>query len=304
MHEGQRVLVTGAGGFLGKELLEKLLKDGDNRFELLVAMTSQPEKLAQKYSGYKSLRIVDSRDLSCFSFSEVDVLIHCAFPRNEEGVELARGLTFTRDVLSKASWDGVGSVINISSQMVYSQKRLEPATEETEINLETKYAVGKYAAELMTDEIFMEIPHTSLRMASLIGVGFHDRLVNKFVRQALEREPICINSGKQRFEFMDVRDAATAILNILDFPLDRLEPIYNLGSGDVRTLEEIAHLVSAIGSEYLDWEVPIHETEGERWHNSSLNSEQFRRDFLWKPAFTLEDTIKYLFEDVVSCQPI
>lgn len=304
MHEGQRVLVTGAGGFLGMELLEKLLKDGDNRFELLVAMTSQPEKLARKYSGYKSLRIVDSRDLSCFSFSEVDVLIHCAFPRNEEGVELAKGLAFTRDILSKASWDGVGSVINISSQMVYSQKRLEAATEETEINPETKYAVGKYAAELLVEELCRGIPHTSLRMASLIGVGFHDRFINKFVRQVWQREPICINSGKQQFEFMDVRDAATAISHILDFPQGGLKPIYNLGSGDARSLEEIAYMVRAIGSEFLDWEVPIHETEGEHWHNSSLHSATFCRDFLWKPAFTLEDTTKDLFEDVVSCQPI
>lgn len=304
MSKGRTVLVTGAGGFLGNELLVRLLENEKTCCNLLVAMTSRPDLLDSKYRGHKRLKVVDSKDFSAFSFSSVDVLIHCAFPRKEDGRDLAKGLAFTRDVLSKASRDGVGSVINISSQMVYSQKRLESATEETEINPETKYAVGKYSSELLVEELCRGIPHTSLRMASLIGVGFHDRFINKFVRQVWQREPICINSGKQRFEFMDVRDAASAISHILDFPQGGLKPIYNLGSGDARSLEEIAHMVRAIGLEFLDWEVPIHETEGEHWHNSSLHSATFCRDFLWKPALTLEDTTKDLFEDVVSCQPI
>ena len=60
-----------------------------------------------------------------------------------------------------------------------------PATEETSLNLETKYAVGKYATELLVNKICRNIPHTNLRMASLIGEGFEQRITNKLVAKAI-----------------------------------------------------------------------------------------------------------------------
>ena len=58
----------------------------------------------------------------------------------------------------------------------------DAADEQTPAVLESKYAVGKYWSELFVNTLFQGIRHTNLRMASLIGAGFDQRITNKFAK--------------------------------------------------------------------------------------------------------------------------
>ena len=99
---------------------------------------------------------------------------------------IADGLKYIQSVFEKSVEGNAAVIVNISSQSVYSQKRTEAATEETPVCLESPYAVGKYAVELMLESICRgsKTRYTNLRMASLIGPGFDQRIVNRLVRQA------------------------------------------------------------------------------------------------------------------------
>lgn len=179
----KKILITGAGGFLGRYLIEACFH---KEFEI-IAISSQKESLYKQFSGTDIL-VVDKLEALSTDWSKIDVLINCAFPRNVDGEKIAEGLEYVAKVLEKANRDGVGFVINISSQSVYSQNRCEAANENTSVCLDTKYAIGKYVTELMTNSICREIRHTNLRMASLIGPEFEQRLVNKFIKSALVGE--------------------------------------------------------------------------------------------------------------------
>lgn len=280
-----RLAITGAGGFLGTNLIKDLIKN--TRHEI-IAITSHPKKFETISLNSRLTSTIDYREID---WNSVDILLNLAFPRNSNGVQMAKGLRYINEVLLYAVSHGVRVVVNISSQSVYSQKRLEPATEDTELNLESSYAVGKYATELLTNTICKDIPHTNIRLASLIGPGFDQRIVNKFVKKAIAGEEIKIVGGKQRFGFLDIRDTVSGLESLINSDSDKWDEVYNLGTNDSYTLEEIAKIVceKCKGAYIVD--------RTDDWQNSALENCLFIGEICWKPKYTLLSSIETIIGD-------
>lgn len=236
----KKIVITGASGFLGRNLIDAV-KTG-NEFQVY-ALSSK---------GADLQAVNDSRNIEFCHKDAVftdegrrilmeAIVVNCAFPRNYNGREIADGLRYIRHLFSRSKECGVKAIINISSQSLYSQTREEAATEETPLSLENVYAVGKYATELMLESICdgTDIKFTNLRLASLIGPGFDQRIVNRFVKQALEGNSIKAVISGQRFGFLDIEDAVRAILLLLNIPVSRWRSVYNVGNGKGYTIEEI-----------------------------------------------------------------
>ena len=290
-----KIVISGAGGFLGTHLIRELLAETE---DTLVALTSKPDRLAA--SG--RLLPVHRDAFRTIDWATVDVLVNCAFPRNADGASLAAGMEYVSALLRSAVQGGVHSVINISSQSVYSQCREKPASEEDELSLESKYAVGKYASELLTEGLCSALPHTSLRMASLIGAHFDQRLVNKFVLQALGGQDLNITGGSQIFGFLDVRDAASGILSVLKARPSAWKPVYNLGTEEAYTLAHIAKTVCAMSGEFGERSIEFHLEPSEAAQNTSMNCSRMYEDFGWKARYRLADSVKWIYEESVSAR--
>ena len=288
------ILLTGAGGFLGKHLLEVLLSQMDHS---VIALTSQGKNLCGMFPAEENrLTVVPTEQFTSLPFAEIDVLVNCAFPRNEDGTKMAEGLRFIAEILNAAVDGGVGAVINISSQSVYSQQRTEPATEETPLNLEGKYAVGKYAAELLTNTLCAAVPHTNLRLASLIGAGFDQRVPNKLVAKALAGEELKVLTGPQYYGFLDVRDASDAITTMIKSDTAAWSEVYNLGTNESYTLEDIVKTVVEIYNQKFSANITYKTELSEKHFNSVLSCRKFNEDFHWSPRYSLIDTIQWIFE--------
>lgn len=288
-----KIAITGAGGFLGTALTDYLLQNTEHE---LLLLTSQVEKLEKKYFD-KEVIVVSDENLEILRAAKINTLFNCAFPRNTDGAQMASGLKYILDVLVASAEGNVDAVVNISSQSVYSQRRIEPASEQTMLNLESRYAIGKYMTELMTNTICRDIPHTNIRMASLIGVGFEQRVTNKFISFALAGKKLHVIGGKQRFGFLDVRDAVRALSLLLGSNYQKWEAEYNLGGKGSCTLEHIARTVCELSSVYCLKPVNYEVEESDIWHNSELNDSRFRQFFQWKPIYPLSDTLKDIYEN-------
>ena len=288
------ILLTGAGGFLGTHLLEIILLQTDHS---VIALTSQGDNLCKMFpSAGNRLTVIPTEQFASLPFSEIDMLVNCAFPRNEDGTKMAEGLRYIADLLKAAVDGGVRAVINISSQSVYSQQRTEPATEETPLNLEGKYAVGKYAAELLTNTLCAAVPHTNLRLASLIGAGFDQRVPNKLIAKALAGEDLKVLSGPQFYGFLDVRDAADAITMVINSDPTAWTEVYNLGTNEAYTLENIAKQVVEVYNQNFSVNIRYRTEPSDKPFNSALNSRKFNETFHWSPRHPLHDTIRWIFE--------
>ena len=184
-------------------------------------------------------------------------------------------------VFERAAEAGASAIINISSQSVYSQQRTDAATEETPVSLESSYAVGKYAVELILESICRgsNTVFTNLRMASLIGPGFDQRIVNRFVKQALETGTLNVKRNQKKFGFFDVEDAVDRIVAMLGSKKMTWKHVYNLGRDGAYTLIGIAETVKDVVKGETGKQIEIIVTDGDEIGNSELNVRSFEKDF-------------------------
>ena len=296
MSNSRRIVITGASGFLGSHLVERLKDDAQLQ---VFALSSRPDELKSKIGGSSIVyRHKDSVFQDGSALSEATV-INCAYPRNSTGIMIADGLKYIQGVFEAAVENKATAIINISSQSVYSQQRTETATEETPVCLESPYAVGKYAVELMLESICKgsETVYTSLRMASLIGPGFEQRIVNRLALKILHQEPVTVVRQEKRMGFLDVEDAVNAILAVANNPVDTRKSVYNVGNGQGYTVEEIYKaVVEALNgrTDICDPHIEI----GTEISSTAVSFERLNNDTGFVPALNLNESIKRIIAHI------
>lgn len=290
-------MITGAGGFLGGELLNQIIEDTDY---FAVAITSQPHKLYEKF-GKERLVCYGFEDINndIINWQNIDTIVHCAFARSQDGKELAVSLERTKLLFEKAYYEKVRRVINISSQGVYGQSNKPLWKENTRVAPDSLYALSKYNSELMAEliNILNETFISNLRLPGLTGgrEGLRLEIVSRFVTNAINKEPIKIIGGKQVFSNMDVRDAASGILALIKTDRKKWKKVYNLGCEWRHSIIEIAEIVKEIAKEY-NKNVKIVIEEKDVYLDSGMDSTLFYKDTGWKPKYNMKDIVKNLFD--------
>lgn len=297
-----KAVVSGASGFLGSKLVLELANRGFGRVCGLVFERDILASRLEEFADNPSLSFVASDDWEGTreALEGADVLIHCAFPRAQAASYLAAGLKYGNDLFRAAREAGCKAVINISSQSVYDSCRDYAATEESPLVLDTTYAAAKYASELMLDDVCAGLPHTSIRLASLIGPGFDQRVPNKMIKKALAGETLVVQGGSQVFDYMDVRDAVDALCTLAASNTDRWLPVFNVGSMQPTTLLEVAHVIRLIVQSTTGNTVEINQASeaSALVQNSSLDTGALFRGLDWRPRYTIKDSVS----SIVMCQ--
>jgi len=291
----KKIVITGASGFLGRNLIEEL--KGKNEY-IVFAFTSRSRELKIN-NGYSNIWYYDKDYIFLDkSILEDSVVINCAFPRNSSGIGMAEGLSYINKVFIYAKKYKAKAIINISSQSVYSSIRKIPATEAASVCLENQYAVGKYATELMLDALCRdsEIKYTNLRMASLIGPDFEQRIVNRFVRSALKEQFILVKISKQMLGFMDIQDAVSGIMKMIQSNNLMWQSVYNLGVQHGYTIKDIANYVCLITKERYQINVKTEYEYSDDYVNSTIDASNFSKDFIWNPVVSIESSIQKIMD--------
>lgn len=284
-----KVVITGASGFLGSNLIKRL----ENREDVVVYALSS-KKIESTSLNIKSVHkdIIDSRESK--DLLKDSIVVNCAFPRNSTGTGMADGMSYITRLFLACKKYNARAIINVSSQSVYSQNREVPADENTEVCLESTYAVGKYSIELMLESLFegTGIATTNIRMASLIGPHFDQRIVNRFVKQASRDGFLRVEVNDKHYGFLDVEDAVDGLLKLIMSGCKNWEKIYNLGGDRTYTLVEIADTVNDFFQRTFDKAITIEKVDGNGSYNSSINSEKFKKTFKFASSLSLYQSIE------------
>ncbi len=300
--KNKKLLFTGATGFLGRNLINTLLKKS-NDYNIWALVRDKDTAQSILPNGVK---IFDTKDLDNgnLSLGSVDVLLHLGFARPHKTLEeIAQSLAFTAKLFRRAAENQLSHIINISSQGVYGQSSLPPWSEKTIVAPNTPYASAKYSTELLLNEIAHQNKHlhaTSLRLAGIIGGAkglINVDLMSRFVKMVKNGEDLKVIGGSQQIERMDVRDAIDSIIALLNTPSKIWKSVYNLGAGDQFTLLEMAEEIIEIGKTYhKDNPSKIDLEEKEVRLKFGMDITSFCNDTGWKPKYTLRDTIDSLFQ--------
>lgn len=295
----KKIVVTGASGFLGSHLVNKLKEESNM---ISYALSTKGDELQKKnldeHVTYcnKDLFLINDELL------RNAIIVNCAFPRNATGEGVADGLCYIQQLFDRAVDCGAKAIINISSQSVYSQLRTTIATEESPICLESPYAVGKYATELMLMSACRDSKtfFTNLRMASLIGPGFDQRIVNRFVLKMIKNEAITVARQEKEMGFLDVDDAVLAILSIISVAPEQWNSVYNVGNGKAYTIEEIFKEVSLVVEEKIGKTSLPNFEERDDFSSTRLSYSCLNHDTGFEPKVTLQQSIKKIVDYIVQ----
>lgn len=244
-----KVLVTGATGFVGGEILKKLHSDG---FEV-----SGISKNGANESEVKIVKadITDFENLSANLNEDFDAVIHSAglahqFGNIDKALFENVNVTGTKNVAELAVRVKAKQFILISSTAVYGFHKSE-IDESSECRPDTDYAESKLEAELVCREICEKnnIALTIFRLAPVLGekgIGNVPRLIVAIDK----RRFLWVGDGKNKKSLIYVGDIADACGMILKSKTNGTE-IFNLSARPI----EMRELVSII-SRSLDKKVP------------------------------------------------
>ena len=218
-----RFLITGAAGFLGSALSNKLAAEGHTVLGVDDLSTGDPKVLIPAVQFTRG--DVNDRPKLWTLMQGVDCVYHLAarvivpesvlYPREYNQVNVGGTVTLMeamRDV-------GVRRVVLISSGTVYGNQSVQPVTETAIPNPRSPYAVSKLAAEYYTKSIgdLWGIETVCLRVFNAYGPGqhhppVHTPVIPNFLRQAWENGTIVIHgNGEQTRDYVYVDDVVNAM---------------------------------------------------------------------------------------------
>jgi UDP-glucose 4-epimerase len=256
----KRVLVTGADGFIGSHLVERLASAG-----------AQVTALAQ-YNSFDSagwlddvapglqqgLRIVrgDIRDPG-FVRTLVEgqnVVFHLAaliaIPHSYVAPAsfVETNITGTLNVLEAARLHGIERIVHTSTSEVYGTAQTTPIAEDHPYQAQSPYAASKLGADLMSEAFFrsFDVPVVVLRPFNTYGPRQSERaVIPTIIRQALDPTCAMINVGDlaPRRDFTFVGDMAEAFFAVGSAPDVDYARAYNAGTGRSFAIGEILHIV-------------------------------------------------------------
>jgi nucleoside-diphosphate-sugar epimerase len=296
-------LITGAGGFLGTELIHQLL--GTPRKQIL-ALTSRPQAIMDKFPAPAPLQVYTPSDWKNhrIPLHKVDRLIHAGFARSRDPQKLGDSLEFTTKLLHQATQHGTKAFINISTEGVYGNTQ-GPWTEDHKSSPADAYGLAKLASEQLVKVVARQsaMPVVNLRLSSLVGQSMDIfkknhavSILSRFITHAKQGLPILIQGGSQTYSLMDVSDAAAAILALANLPSTQWQQVYNVGTDIRLNILQLAELVQSIAPQYNCPPVTIKILPGPAADYKVMDSSRLYQDTQWKPSMAASEIIHALFK--------
>jgi len=306
-----RIFVTGAAGFIGSNLVDRLLEAGhtvvgfDN---FSTGFTSFLER-AERSENFRLLRgdllqpqglpaAVAGADIVFHLSANADVRFGTEHPRRD----LEQNVIATQNLLEAMRESGVRRIAFSSTGSVYGETKVIPTPEDAPFPIQTSlYGASKVAAEGLI-AAYCEgfgFQGTVFRFVSILGERYSHGHVFDFCR-SLRADPArlqILGNGRQRKSYLHVADCIAAMMTAVARPDDKFA-IYNLGT------DEYCEVRDSVGwiCERLSLQPDLHYTGGDRgWIGDNpfilLDCAKIRA-LGWRPRFSIregvEATVDYL----------
>lgn len=284
-----RVLVTGASGYLGSNLIASLLK---KRGIEVLAILGRPEDKTNQFPRGKGITVYPCSELFSTNFGHVDVFIHTAFSRGENLPGLTASIELARRVIELVNKQNIDSLINISTQGLYQGLKLgEKVAEDGIICPDTAYGLAKWAVENML-KIGCKKHYTNIRMASLSA---NARFLDFFVDSVIAQKEITITAPRQYASIMDVSDAVEGITSVIDLPLHERDEVYNLGPGTQLSILGYAQSANEVGGLFGYAPTKIKVEDSGKEFSICMDCTRLKEHTQWEPKVTNKQMIWNLF---------
>jgi CDP-glucose 4,6-dehydratase len=309
-YAGKSVLVTGAEGFIGSHLAERLLDEGAKVVALrrdvpslsyfkVEGLEERCEVVLADLNDYESLlRVINEHDVSAVFHLAAQTIVGTAnrsplstFETNIRGtymlLEACRATGVVRDPVER--------VVVASSDKAYGDHDELPYREEFPLKPRYPYDVSKACTDMLARSyaVTFGLPVAVTRLANVFGGGDFNlsRIVPDTIHALLRGEqPVIRSDGTPERDYLYVDDAVDAYLAVADsLDRDKLHGrAWNAGNGQpLSVLEMVKRLIAATGHDVEPVITGEGKPQGEidrQW----LDSTAIRSELGWEPQWELE----------------
>jgi len=306
-------LVTGAAGFLGSALANRLAREGHQVRGLDDLSAGDPGRLEPDVLFTRG--DATDRPKLWTLLQDVDCVYHLAarvsvpesvlYPREYNAVNVGG----TVSVMEAMRDVGVKRVVLVSSGAVYGDQGKQPLIEDAPLNPRSPYAVSKLAAEYYVRTIgsLWGIETVALRVFNAYGPdqplpAAHPPVIPNFLRRTVRGGTLVIHGkGEQTRDFVYITDVVEAMVSAATAPtINRL--VINIGSGVETSIRSLAQQVlEAVGTS-AEWLYKEDQDPG----NSRMCADikQARSKLGYRPQVSLREGLERMIAKDPRFQPV
>jgi UDP-glucose 4-epimerase len=310
------IFVTGAAGFIGSNMVDRLLAAGHTVVGYDNLSTGRRQFLKDAAANPRfELREADLLDLDSLTqaLQGAELVIHFAanadvrFGTQHPRKDLDQNAIGTWNVLEAMRRQECKRIVFSSTGSIYGEPEIFPTPETCPFPIQTSlYGASKLAAEALIQAYCEGFGMQSyiFRFVSILGERYSHGHVFDFYQQLAEHPDhlYVLGNGHQRKSYLYVHDCIDAILLALDRSAARVN-IFNLGT------DEYCEVNDSIGwiCEYLGFRPKLTYSGGERgWVGDSpfilLDCSRIRA-LGWKPRLTIREAVLATIKYVSSAAP-
>ena len=292
-----KYLVTGGCGFIGSNLVDRLIDDGHEVIIFDNVSSGREENINPK-ARFIEVDISEDYFDECIDwFDGVDTVFHTA-ARARVQPSIIDPISFNKTnvdgtlmLLKMAVDSGVRRFVYSASSSAYGNTNVLPTPESHSTNPLSPYGAQKLMGEIYckTFSQVYDIETVSLRYFNVYGErqlleGAYCLVMGIFVQQRLNNKPMTIRGdGEQRRDFTYVGDIVDANIKASQSHKVGNGEVINIGNGNNRSVNQIADM---IGGDRITVDPVVEPRE-------TLADNTKARELLdWKPTMIIEDWVK------------
>ena len=301
-----RCVITGAAGFVGSSIADRLLAEGHEVVGVDCFIDYYPR-------GQKEQNLEQAREHNAFSFIEgnlleldldtllegADVVFHQAAQAgvraswgNEFSIYTDNNIFATQRLLESARNSRLKRFIYASSSSIYGHAESFPTVEDTVPKPVSPYGVSKLAAEHLCVLYAKEfnVPTVNLRYFTVYGPRQRpDMAFRKAITASLTGEEFQVyGDGEQSRDFTFIEDIVQANISAIECP--EMGAVCNVGGGSRVTLNEVLQMIESVTGAPLKKEYQERQ-EGDARHTSA-SIERAKKLLSYRPKVGLAEGLK------------
>ena len=304
-------LITGCAGFVGSNLVDRLLRLG-HRVTGVDDFSTGQRRFLENALTHPQFRLIEGSILDVDGLTQwfrgADCVMHLAanadvrFGTNHPRMDVEQNTIATQNVLEAMRANGIKRVVFTSTGSVYGEATVIPTPENAPFPVQTSlYGASKLAGEGLINAYCEGFGFQSwiFRFVSILGERYTHGHVFDFYKQ-LKKDPTTLRvlgNGKQRKSYLYIQDCIDAVLLAMEKASDKVN-IFNLG------VDDYCEVTDSIGwiSETLGAKPKLEFSGGDRgWIGDNpfifLDTARIRA-LGWKPQLGIREgvvrTVEYL----------
>ena len=312
----KKVLVTGAGGFIGSHLSEHLVELSAT-IRAFVRYNSRNdwgmlELLPKEKLDQIEVIVGDLKDADAVRYAaeEVEVILHLgsliAIPYSyihpRETIET--NILGTLNVLMAAKENGIEKLIHTSTSEVYGTAQYVPIDEKHSLQGQSPYSASKIGADKIAESFYrsFDLPVAIIRPFNTFGPRQSARaVIPTIITQALTKEKIFLGSLDPTRDYTYVKDVVEGFIKVAESSKSVGEVI-NIGSNFEISIGDLANTIISLAGKSAEIitdpaRVRPQDSEVERlWCDNT----KAKRLLGWEPKTSLDDGLERTIEWIVD----